>query len=76
MTIVRPEVYQSALELVDQSEATFDTVLTNERSVLPVVLCLTEPVHQDDHQGRGGDLEAGQGGKDGLQIIIFLFRYS
>lgn len=37
---------------------------------LPVVLRLTEPVHQDDHQGGGGDLEAGQGSKDGLEKIF------
>ena len=35
-----------------------------------MVLRLTEPVHKDDHQGGGGDLEAGQGSKDGLEKIF------
>ena len=77
MAIVRPDIDQLELELesVDQSEAINKTFLTNQRPVLtlsanrrrvlPVVLGLAQPVHQDDHHGGGGDLEAGQGREDG-----------
>ena len=42
-------------------------ILSNGNLVLPVVLCLTQPVHKDDHDGGGRDLETGQGGEDGLK---------
>ena len=45
-------------------------ILSNKMLVLPVVLCLTQPVHQDDHHRGGGHLETGQGCEDGLKKIF------